>query len=52
MNYRLFKDEINKVLEQHVVLTWAIFTLVVVIGLVQFEKVGEAIGKCIYYLKH
>jgi hypothetical protein len=51
MNYIFFIDEINKFLEQHVVLTWLILSLVV-IGLIQFEKAGEAIGKCIYYIKH
>lgn len=49
MNYTHFIDKIYNFIVKHVVLT---LLILVVIGLVEFEKCGKAIGRCIYYATH
>jgi len=49
MNYTPFIDKIYNFIVKPAVLT---LLILVVIGLVEFEKCGEAISMCIYYATH
>ena len=52
MDAKSFMGSVQLFSSRHTTLLWVIFGIVVLIGIFQVEKMGESIGKFIYYVKH